>query len=166
MTSSANDRPTSSRLLTRAERQASGKALRAVVSRESHADFAVDPHRDPLAILTANDKSRVPALVPERYRRMAPDPFAFYRGAAALMAHDLAGMKRIGLPVQVCGDAHLMNFGAFSSPENNVLFDINDFDEPVPVSTSSSISSASSPASPSRRRTPSCPTRRRKPWRR
>ena len=119
-------------LLTRERRQAAGKALRAVVTRESHADFTVDPHRDPLPILTAGDADRVPALVPERYRRMNASPFAFYRGAAALMAHDLAPMPRIGVPVQACGDAHLMNFGAFSSPEGNVLFDINDFDETCP----------------------------------
>lgn len=118
-----------SHLMTRERRQAAGKALRAVVSRESHAGFTVDPHRDPLPILTAGDADRLRALVPERYKRMNVSPFAFYRGAAALMAHDLAPMPRIGLPVQVCGDAHLMNFGAFSSPEGNVLFDINDFDE-------------------------------------
>lgn len=116
-------------LMTRDRRRAAGKALRGVVSRESHADFTVDPHRDPLPILTAGDASRVQALVPERYKRMVVSPFTFYRGAAALMAHDLAPMPRMGLPVQACGDAHLMNFGAFSSPEGNVLFDINDFDE-------------------------------------
>ncbi len=132
MTSSVNEPMKSPSLLSRAARQASGKAMRAVVSRESHAEFSVDPHRDPLPILTAGDATRVQALVPERYRRMAVDPFAFYRGAAALMAHDLAAMPRIGLPVQVCGDAHLLNFGAFSSPEGNVLFDINDFDETCP----------------------------------
>ncbi len=119
-------------LLTRDQRTAAGKALRAVVSRESHADFAVDPHRDPLPILTAVDSGRVPALVPERYKRMVASPFAFYRGAAALMAHDLAGMPKLELPVQACGDCHLMNFGAFSSPEGRVLFDINDFDETYP----------------------------------
>ena len=129
MTDSSNDPP---RLLTRAQRTAAGKALRAVVSRQSHATFAVDPHRDPLPILTAGDANRVPALVPERYRRMVVSPFTFYRGAAALMAHDLAAMPRIGLPVTACGDSHLMNFGAFSSPEGNVLFDINDFDEVCP----------------------------------
>ena len=118
--------------MTREQRQAAGKALRAVVTRESHADFTVDPHRDPLPILTAGDADRVPSLVPERYKRMDASPFAFYRGAAALMAHDLAPMPRIGLPVQACGDAHLMNFGAFSSPEGAVLFDINDFDETCP----------------------------------
>lgn len=118
--------------LTRAQRQAAGKALRGVVPRESHADFAVDASRDPLPILTAGDDARVSSLVPERYKRMTVSPFAFYRGAAALMAHDLAAGPRIGLTVQACGDAHLMNFGAFSSPEGNVLFDINDFDETCP----------------------------------
>ncbi len=129
MTDAPNATP---HLLTREQRQAAGKALRAVVTRESHADFTVDPHRDPLPILTAGDADRVPALVPERYKRMNASPFTFYRGAAALMAHDLLAMPRIGLPVQACGDAHLMNFGAFSSPEGNVLFDINDFDETCP----------------------------------
>lgn len=120
------------KLLPRDRRFAAGKALRAVVSRESHADFAVDPQRDPLAVLTASDGARIPELVPERYWRMHGSPFAFYRGAAALMAHDLAAKPRIGLPVQACGDCHLMNFGVFSSPEDNILFDINDFDETHP----------------------------------
>ena len=130
MTSSSIE--SASALLSRAQRTSAGKALRAVVSRESHAAFVVDPQRDPLPILTAGDANRVPALVPERYKRMVVSPFTFYRGAAALMAHDLAGMPRIGLPVTACGDSHLMNFGAFSSPEGNVLFDINDFDEVCP----------------------------------
>ncbi len=120
------------RLLSRAQRKAAGKALRAVVSRESHADVAVEPHRDPMPLLAASDAARVAPLVPERYKRMAASPFAFYRGAAALMAHDVAAVPAIGLPVQACGDCHLMNFGAFSSPEGNVLFDINDFDETHP----------------------------------
>jgi len=120
------------RVASRAERRAAGKALRDVVSRESHADFAVDLKRDPLPILTAGDPERVPSLVPERYRRMGADPFAFYRGAAALMAHDLLPMPRIGLPVQASGDAHLMNFGCFAAPGGDVLFDINDFDETHP----------------------------------
>lgn len=119
-------------LLNRAQRMAAGKALRSVVSRESHADFHIDPKRDPLPLLTAGDPARVQSLVSERYRRMNVSPFAFYRGAAAIMAHDLSAMPRIGLPVQACGDCHLMNFGAFSSPEGNVLFDINDFDETCP----------------------------------
>ena len=117
---------------TREQRKAAGKALRTSVPRESHARSVAELHRDPLAILTASDHLRLPSLVPERYKRMAVSPFAFYRGAAALMAHDFAADPRIGLPVQACGDCHLMNFGAFSSPEGNILFDINDFDETFP----------------------------------
>ena len=83
-------------------------------------------------MLAASDAARVAPLVPERYKRMAASPFAFYRGAAAIMAHDVAATPAVGLPVQACGDCHLMNFGAFSSPEGNVLFDINDFDETHP----------------------------------
>ena len=119
-------------LATRAERYAAGKALRGAVSRESHGDFAPDPHRDPLWILAASDPYRVQALVPERYKRMAASPFTFYRGAAAVMAHDLAVQPYIGATVQACGDCHLMNFGAFLTPEGRVLFDINDFDETHP----------------------------------
>ena len=123
---------TAPQLLTREQRKAAGKALRSVVSRESHAHFAVEPKRDPLPLLTAGDAARVPSLVPVRYERMAVSPFTFYRGAASVMAHDLMASPKIGLPVQACGDCHLMNFGAFSSPEGNVLFDINDFDETCP----------------------------------
>ena len=119
-------------LKTRDERLADGRGLRTVVPRESHAQFTIDTSRDPLPILTAGDAHRVPSLVPERYKRMGLNPFAFYRGAAALMAHDLLPMPRIGLPVQACGDCHLMNFGVFASPEGAVLFDINDFDETHP----------------------------------
>ena len=119
-------------LLTRTQRQAAGKALRSVVTRESLADFAVDPKRDPLPILAASDGARVQSLIPVRYARMAVSPFTFYRGAAAVMAHDLLSAPKIGLPVQASGDCHLMNFGAFSSPEGTVLFDINDFDETCP----------------------------------
>ena len=119
-------------LKTREERLADGRGLRNVVPREAHAQFSVDTDRDPLPILTAGDAVRVPSLVPERYKRMGVNPFAFYRGAAALMAHDLLPMPRIGLPVQACGDCHLMNFGVFASPEGAVLFDINDFDETHP----------------------------------
>ncbi len=119
-------------LKTRDERLADGRGLRNVVPREAHAQFSVDTDRDPLPILTAGDAVRVPSLVPERYKRMGVNPFAFYRGGAALMAHDLLPMPRIGLPVQACGDCHLMNFGVFASPEGAVLFDINDFDETHP----------------------------------
>ena len=126
------DTTTETGLKTRDERLADGRGLRTVVPREAHAQFTVDTNRDPLPILTAGDALRVPSLVPERYKRMSVNPFAFYRGAAALMAHDLLPMPRIGLPVQACGDCHLMNFGVFASPEGAVLFDINDFDETHP----------------------------------
>ncbi len=84
------------------------------------------------ALKTRADRFRVPELVPERYKRMMADPFGFLRGAAAVMAADLAHQPFAGAPVQACGDCHLMNFGAFNSPEDNILFDINDFDETLP----------------------------------
>lgn len=119
-------------LPSRAERAEAGKKLRAQVSRESHADFAPAPGRDPTAILAESDASRIATLVPIRYERMLASPFTFLRGAASIMAADLATMPAIGLPVQACGDCHLMNFGAFGTPEGRILFDINDFDETLP----------------------------------
>src|SRR3954465_3176939 len=119
--------------LTRAERQARGKAARAEVPRSSHAAFDAPSSRaDPVALLEEQAETRVPELVPIRYGRMLVSPFAFYRGAALIMASDLAGPPRSGLPVQLCGDPHLSNFGAFGSPERRLLFDINDFDETLP----------------------------------
>ena len=88
--------------------------------------------RSAVAILAESDPERVPELVPERYKRMMLNPFAFLRGAAAVMATDLAGQPMVGLPVQAGGDSHLMNFGAFVTPEDNILFDVNDFDETLP----------------------------------
>ena len=85
--------------------------------------------RDPVTILSETNQTRIPELLPIRYERMAVSPFAFLRGAAAVMAADLAQMPQVGIPVQACGDCHLMNFGAFETPEDDVLFDINDFDE-------------------------------------
>ena len=82
-----------------------------------------------MAILAAMDGCRVPELVPVRYERMLASAFAFLRGAAAVMAEDLRHQPTAGISVQACGDCHLMNFGAFDTPEQNVLFDINDFDE-------------------------------------
>jgi len=119
----------SHRTVTRQERLAHGKALRKTTPREAHADFKPAKHRDPLAILTAGDATRIPELVPERYARMSVDAFAFLRGAAAVMAADLAGAPVAGAQVQACGDSHLMNFGAFATPENHIVFDVNDFDE-------------------------------------
>ncbi len=113
------------------ERYAEGKALRRKVPRESLAAFSAVA-RDPVAVLSEGDAGRLPSLLPMRYERMAQSPFAFFRGGAELMARDLSSQSAVSLAVQACGDCHLMNFGAFSSPEGNVLFDINDFDETLP----------------------------------
>ena len=117
----------------REQRVARGKAARAEVSRESHAQFTTGPARsDPVSLLEGQGLTRVPELLPIRYGRMASSEFAFFRGAALPMASDLARTPRSGLTVQACGDAHLSNFGAFASPERNLVFDINDFDETLP----------------------------------
>jgi uncharacterized protein (DUF2252 family) len=113
----------------RAERYQQGKRLRKKVSREQHADLRGSSARDPVAILAAGDRSRVPELIPVRYERMLVSPFAFLRGAAAVMAEDLKHQPTAGIAVQACGDCHLLNFGAFATPEENIVFDINDFDE-------------------------------------
>jgi len=117
---------------TAAERAARGKAARAEVPRTSHAGFELVADRDPVQILIDQAPSRVPELVPIRYGRMLVSPFTFYRGAAAIMAHDLAPTPRVGLQVQLCGDAHLSNVGGFASPERTLVFDLNDFDETLP----------------------------------
>ncbi|HEX3268126.1 MAG TPA: DUF2252 domain-containing protein [Gaiellaceae bacterium] len=103
--------------------------MRKRVPRTSHATLEVDSSRDPIAVFEAQDRSRLPSLVPIRYGRMLTSPFAFYRGGAALMAHDLARTPSSGLDVQLCGDAHLANFGGFGSPERDLVLDLNDFDE-------------------------------------
>jgi uncharacterized protein (DUF2252 family) len=119
--------------LSVAERVARGKAARAEVPRASHATFEPSPKRaDPIELLERQAATRVPELVPIRYGRMLVSPFTFYRGAAMIMAHDLAGTPRSGLTVQCCGDAHLSNFGVFASPERRLVFDVNDFDETLP----------------------------------
>jgi uncharacterized protein (DUF2252 family) len=119
--------------LSRTERYDIGKSLRTRVPRESHGDYPSGSERDAIAILRETDGSRIPKLVPIRYQRMTKSPFAFLRGAAAVMAQDLAQLPRIGAVVQACGDCHLMNFGAFTTPEGRILFDINDFDETLPA---------------------------------
>jgi uncharacterized protein (DUF2252 family) len=116
---------------TPAERAARGRAARAEVPRSSHADLPPGG-RDPVALLDGDSPNRAPELVPIRYERMLVSPFTFYRGSAVLMAHDLSPTPRSGLQVQLCGDAHLANFGVFASPERELLFDINDFDETHP----------------------------------
>jgi uncharacterized protein (DUF2252 family) len=118
---------------TAEERAARGRAARAEVPRSSHGVYEPAPGRpDPIGILEAQAATRVPALVPIRYGRMLSSPFAFFRGAAAIMASDLAATPRSGFDVQCCGDAHLSNFGVFGSPERRLVFDVNDFDETLP----------------------------------
>jgi uncharacterized protein (DUF2252 family) len=110
-----------------------GRAARRRVPLSSHGDWLpADDRPDPVAMLTAQAESRVPELVPIRYGRMLISPFTFFRGAAAVMAADLAATPASGLVTQLCGDAHLSNFGAFASPERHLVFDINDFDETYP----------------------------------
>jgi uncharacterized protein (DUF2252 family) len=117
---------------SREQSVAAGKAARQVAPRASHRDFSAAASRDPVGLLLGQAKSRVPELVPVRHGRMLVSPFAYYRGAALPMAADLAGMRSSGLRVQLCGDAHLLNFGAFASPERRLVFDLNDFDETLP----------------------------------
>src|SRR4029077_18670227 len=101
--------------------------------RSAHGEWAPPAHRrDPIDVLEEQAVSRLPELVPIRYGRMAASPFAFFRGAAAIMAMDLATTPTTGLRVQACGDAHVANFGKFATPERNLVFDINDFDETLP----------------------------------
>lgn len=116
---------------TRGERRAAGKAAREALPLAGLAEMGL-AERDPVAIVSAGDAGRLPWLVPIRYGRMAADPFAFFRGSADLMAHDCAALPRSGLDVQLCGDAHLLNFGVFGSPERALVFDLNDFDETLP----------------------------------
>jgi uncharacterized protein (DUF2252 family) len=119
--------------LTPEQRAARGKAARADTPRSSHGAWEpAGDRRDPVALLEEQAATRVPELVPIRYGRMAASPFAFFRGAAYVMASDLSSGPRTGLGVQLCGDAHLSNFGGFGSPERDLLFDLNDFDETLP----------------------------------
>ena len=115
------------------ESAALGRRARAAVPRSSHAGLPTDSDRpDPVTLLESQAKTRVPELVPIRYGRMMSSPFAFFRGAALGMASDLAGTPVSGITVQACGDAHLLNFGLYASPERRLVFDVNDFDETLP----------------------------------
>jgi uncharacterized protein (DUF2252 family) len=119
--------------LTAADRAARGKAARAEVPRSSHAEWEpAQGRRDAVDVLDDQARTRVPELIPIRYGRMLVSPFTFYRGAAAVMAADLAGAPRTGLEVQLCGDAHLSNFGMFAAPDRRLTFGVNDFDESLP----------------------------------
>jgi len=118
--------------LTPQARADRGVAARAETPLEQHAEFAAPPDRDAVSILEQQAVSRVPSLVPIRYQRMLVSPFTYLRGAAAVMAADLAATPTSGLTTQLCGDAHLLNFGLFASPERRLVFDVNDFDETFP----------------------------------
>src|SRR5271157_41930 len=116
------------------ERRARGKALRQRAPRQDHGSWEPPKgRRDPVDLLCESNEGRLPHLIPIRFGRMSQSPFAFYRGSAALMAADLASTPKSGLTVQACGDAHLMNFGGFATPERNIVFDINDLDETLPA---------------------------------
>src|SRR5829696_5820084 len=115
------------------ERCGRGRAARRVAPRNSHAEWAPGPDRsDPIGLLEVQARERIPDLMPIRYARMMASPFAFMRGSAIVMASDLAGTPSTGIRAQLCGDAHLLNFGAYASPERALLFDLNDFDETLP----------------------------------
>jgi uncharacterized protein (DUF2252 family) len=121
-------------LRSRDERLAAGKALREKLPRERHAVWKTPAKgRDPVDILETSNRGRLPDLIPIRYGRMLRSAFTFLRGSAGLMAYDLAATPSTGLRVQACGDCHLMNFGLFATPERNLVFDINDFDETLPA---------------------------------
>src|SRR4051794_2285135 len=115
------------------ERAAARKEARDRASRASHGEWEPAADRpDPIELLEEQATTREPSLVPIRYGRMAVSPFAFYRGGAYILASDLAGSPDSGIRVQLCGDAHLSNFGGFASPERELVFDLNDFDETLP----------------------------------
>ena len=116
------------------ERQVAGKRLREKVPRSAHAQCTPPKDRaDPVALLKEADRGRLPELLPIRYSRMRASPFAFFRGAAAVMAADLSSTLATGIRVQACGDCHVANFGGFGTPERQLVFDINDFDETLPA---------------------------------
>jgi hypothetical protein len=117
---------------TPAERAARGKAARVKVPRTLQAEIEIPRDRDPVALLEEQAVTRVPELVPIRYGRMLSSAFAFYRGGALIMATDLSRTPNSSIRTQLCGDAHLSNFGTFGSPERDLVFDVNDFDEPGP----------------------------------
>ena len=115
------------------ERKSDGKSLRKAVPRSSHGDWSPAADRpDPVDVITSQDTDRVQPLVPIRHGRMAVSPFTFYRGAAKIMAEDLSSTPSSGLDAQLCGDAHLANFGSYASPDRRQVFDVNDFDETLP----------------------------------
>jgi uncharacterized protein (DUF2252 family) len=133
VTSSVEPVPLAPSLPTPKERLAQGRARRTQASRTSHGRWEPPADRaDPITLLEESSRHRLPHLIPIRYGRMLASPFTYLRGSPIVMAHDLASTPVSGIRVQVCGDAHLMNFGLYASPERNLLFDVNDFDETLP----------------------------------
>src|SRR3984957_15234871 len=140
------------------ERRAAGKALRDVTPRAAHGGWKPpEDRRDPVELLREANEGRIAELIPLRFSRMAQSPFAFYRGAAAIMAADLASTPTSGLRVQACGDAHLMSFGGFATPERNIFFDINFSTKPCRRPGSGTLS-GSRPALSSRPIISTCPS--------
>src|SRR6266849_10718685 len=125
--------PLAPSLPTPKERLAEGKSRRAQAPRSAHSRWEPAANRtDTIALLEESSRQRLPHLIPIRYGRMLASPFTYLRGSPIVMAHDLAATPVSGIRVQACGDAHLMNFGLYASPERNLLFDLNDFDETLP----------------------------------
>ncbi|MCX6701219.1 MAG: DUF2252 family protein [Methanomicrobiales archaeon] len=117
------------------QRKQEGKDRRKETPRESHAEFEPPGDRpDPVEVIKESSKGRLEHLIPIRYGRMSKSVFAFFRGTSSLNAMDIAGTPMTGITVQACGDCHLTNFGLFATPERNLIFDINDFDETLPAS--------------------------------
>jgi uncharacterized protein (DUF2252 family) len=123
------------KILTKEERHEAGKALRVKCPRTSHGEIVLGQgdQRDIVAIIRDSNEGRMENLIPIRHGRMLQSPFAYFRGTAAIQAYDLANTPTSGIIVQACGDCHLMNFGGFATPERNIVFDINDFDETLPA---------------------------------
>ena len=145
-------------VLTPDEWRSRGREQRRLTARYSHAQWAPQADRpDPVNILEEQARTRVPDLIPIRYGRMAASPFAYFRGAAAPMAWDLAHTPTTDIRVQACGDAHLLNFGMFAAPDRRLVFDVNDFDETLPAPFDGT-SNAWRPASRSPRGTMASPT--------
>ena len=113
-------------------RAARGKAARKQVPRARQAELDLQNRPDPISLLEEQEQTRLPELVPLRHGRMMVSPFTFFRGAALVMASDLARTPNTGMRAQLCGDAHLLNFGLFGTPERSLIFDTNDFDETLP----------------------------------
>jgi len=123
------------KILSKEQRHEAGKSLREKCPRTSHGEVVLGQgeKRDIVKLIEASNKDRLPNLVPIRHGRMVQSAFAYFRGTAAVQAYDLAGTPSSGIIVQACGDCHLMNFGGFATPERNIVFDINDFDETLPA---------------------------------